>query len=205
MNVIMVCATNKDRVIGVGNRLPWACSEDLRLFKEITSDQIVVMGRNTFESIGRPLPNRLNVVVTRSDLNKEGQFMWSPATPTAVLYINVKGITDVAAFLKARLQLLANKYKKDSIYIIGGSYIYDLFCDHLTHAYISYMDVTVPECKDVVRLTKKTWDKIDDLQSLKSNDYRLIQQVLHHDDNKSDPSFVHVKAKFEPEAEVILV
>lgn len=196
MNVIMVCATNKDRVIGVGNRLPWVCGEDLRLFKEITSDQIVVMGRKTFESIGRPLPNRLNVVITQSDLNKEGEFVWSPATRTAVLYIDVKGVSDVASYVKARLALLANKYKKDSVYIIGGSYIYDLFCDHLTHAYISFMDALVPECSDTIKLTDKTWSKIDDLQSLKTDEKQLIQTIIHHDDNKSDPSFVHVRAKF---------
>lgn len=195
MNVIMVCATNKDRVIGVGNRLPWACSEDLRLFKEITTDQIVVMGRKTFESIGRPLPNRLNVVITQSEINKQ-DFTWSPAARTALLYINVKGMADISELILERLRFLCTKYSKDSVYIIGGSYIYDLFCDHLTHACISFMDALVPECSETVKLTDKTWAKIDDLQSLKTNEKQLIQTIIHHDDNKSDPSFVHIKAKF---------
>jgi dihydrofolate reductase len=55
-----------NRVIGHGNRIPWHLPEDFKWFKQVTSGQIIVMGRKTFESIGKPLPNRATVVLSRS-------------------------------------------------------------------------------------------------------------------------------------------
>jgi dihydrofolate reductase len=55
-----------NRVIGNGNRIPWHLPEDFKWFKQVTSGQIIVMGRKTFESIGKPLPNRATVVLSRS-------------------------------------------------------------------------------------------------------------------------------------------
>lgn len=63
--VSVIVAVAQNGVIGCGNRLIWHISEDLRRFKAITSGHPVVMGRKTFESLGRPLPNRTNVVITR--------------------------------------------------------------------------------------------------------------------------------------------
>jgi len=62
----------QNRVIGRDNKLPWHLPEDLRWFKKRTTGQVVIMGRKTWESLGRPLPNRENVVVTRSELNVPG-------------------------------------------------------------------------------------------------------------------------------------
>ncbi|MGO1344959.1 dihydrofolate reductase, partial [Chromohalobacter japonicus] len=56
---------SRERVIGVDNKLPWHLPEDLKFFKAVTMNKPLVMGRKTFESIGRPLPGRLNIVVTR--------------------------------------------------------------------------------------------------------------------------------------------
>ena len=55
-----------NRVIGAGNRIPWHLPEDFRWFKQMTTGQVIVMGRKTFESIGKPLPNRATIVLTRS-------------------------------------------------------------------------------------------------------------------------------------------
>ena len=55
-----------NRVIGAGNRLPWHLPEDFKWFKKTTTGHVIVMGRKTFESIGKPLPNRTTVVLTRS-------------------------------------------------------------------------------------------------------------------------------------------
>jgi dihydrofolate reductase len=69
----MIVAMSDNRVIGIENRLPWHIPEDLKRFKKITSGHPIVMGRKTFESIGRPLPNRTNIVVTRNrDYRAEG-------------------------------------------------------------------------------------------------------------------------------------
>ncbi len=55
-----------NRVIGAGSRIPWHLPEDFRWFKKTTTGHVIVMGRKTFESIGKPLPNRVTVVLTRS-------------------------------------------------------------------------------------------------------------------------------------------
>ena len=65
----MIAAVTQNGVIGVQNQLPFNYPEDMAHFRKTTSDSIVIMGRNTFESIGSPLPKRRNIVVTRSDLN----------------------------------------------------------------------------------------------------------------------------------------
>lgn len=70
INIIVAVAENG--VIGDKNSLLWHISEDLRNFKRITSGHPVIMGRKTFESLGRPLPNRTNVVITRSDSGFDG-------------------------------------------------------------------------------------------------------------------------------------
>ena len=63
---------SENRVIGQGNRIPWHLPEDFKWFKRMTTGQIVVMGRRTFESIGRPLPNRETIVVSRNGFQHPG-------------------------------------------------------------------------------------------------------------------------------------
>jgi dihydrofolate reductase len=60
-----IAAMAENRVIGRGNQIPWHLPEDFKWFKKMTTGQVVVMGRRTFESIGRPLPNRETIVVSR--------------------------------------------------------------------------------------------------------------------------------------------
>ncbi len=66
MIVSAIVATAANRVIGKNNELPWHLPADLQYFKQTTLHRTVVMGRNSFESLGRPLPNRINMVVTRN-------------------------------------------------------------------------------------------------------------------------------------------
>lgn len=61
----LIVAIAENGVIGRNNALPWHISEDLRYFKQVTSGKTVIMGRKTYQSIGRPLPNRINIVITR--------------------------------------------------------------------------------------------------------------------------------------------
>lgn len=61
-----IAAMSLNRVIGAGNQIPWHLPEDFKWFKQTTTGHVLVMGRKTYESIGRPLPNRLTVVLTRS-------------------------------------------------------------------------------------------------------------------------------------------
>ena len=63
--ISFVVAMARNRVIGAGNKLPWQLPEDLKRFREITTGHPIIMGRKTFKSIGRPLPKRTNIVITR--------------------------------------------------------------------------------------------------------------------------------------------
>jgi dihydrofolate reductase len=63
--ISLVVAAARNNVIGKGNALPWDLPNDLKHFREVTSGHAVIMGRKTFESIGRPLPKRRNIVITR--------------------------------------------------------------------------------------------------------------------------------------------
>lgn len=70
--ISIIVAVAENGVIGDKNQLLWHISEDLKHFKAITSGHPVVMGRKTYESLGRPLPNRTNVVITRQEIEIEG-------------------------------------------------------------------------------------------------------------------------------------
>ena len=65
-HLTLVVAFDKHRGIGIGNALPWRLPEDLAHFKRVTTGHPIIMGRKTFDSIGRPLPNRRNIVITRN-------------------------------------------------------------------------------------------------------------------------------------------
>ena len=67
-----IAAMSLNRVIGRANGIPWHLPEDFKWFKRMTTGQVVVMGRKTFESIGRPLPNRTTIVLSRSPFIHEG-------------------------------------------------------------------------------------------------------------------------------------
>ena len=67
-----IAAMSLNRVIGVGNKIPWHLPEDFKWFKQMTTGHAIVMGRKTFESIGRPLPNRETIVLSRSQFSHPG-------------------------------------------------------------------------------------------------------------------------------------
>ena len=101
MSVILIAAVGNNGVIGRDNELPWRIREDLRRFKQLTLGHTLVMGRKTYDSIGRPLPGRTTVVVTR-------QPDWSAA-----------GVL-VAHSLDDALELAGS----NDVYVAGGGQIY---------------------------------------------------------------------------------
>lgn len=100
--VIIIAAIAKNNALGKDNQLIWHLPADLKRFKSITLGQTVVMGRKTFESLGKPLPNRKNIVITRNrNFKKEGVTM-------------VNSLEEALAISK----------EKENIYILGGAEIY---------------------------------------------------------------------------------
>ncbi len=105
MAVTIVAAVARNGVIGVDGGLPWSLPDDLRRFKELTLGHVLVMGRRTYESIGRPLPGRKTVVVTRS----EG---WGPGSSEVLVARGVSEAIDVAAAID------------DEVFVVGGAEVY---------------------------------------------------------------------------------
>src|SRR6185436_860177 len=95
-----IAAMALNRVIGLGNKIPWHLPEDFKWFKQMTTGQVIIMGRKTFESIGKPLPNRITLILSRSSFH----------------YPGVQTISDLSQVD------LANEPRK--VFICGGAEIY---------------------------------------------------------------------------------
>jgi len=112
----LIVGMTRNRVIGKNNSLPWHIPEDLKNFKEVTLNKTVVMGRKTFDSIvsmiGKPLPNRKNIVLSRSMQPQEG-----------VEVCSIQQILDL----------------KEDAFIIGGASIYKQFLPYVDRMYISWI------------------------------------------------------------------
>ena len=116
----LIAAVARNRVIGRGNAMPWHLPEDLKRFKQITLGHPIVMGRRTYESIGRPLPGRENIVVTRNaDLALPG--------------------IRLAASLSAALELAGER----PVFVIGGAEIYRLALPLADRLYLTEVDADI--------------------------------------------------------------
>lgn len=117
-NIALIVAMDNNRTIGLNESLPWNIPEDLTLFKEITTNNIVIMGRKTFSSIGKALPNRINIVLS-SDKNFKHKDVF------------------VFSSLKEIDNFINKNYKNKKVFIIGGESIYNIFLDKATELHIS--------------------------------------------------------------------
>ncbi|MFC5050456.1 dihydrofolate reductase [Rubritalea spongiae] len=117
IKLIAMVAMTSDRVIGKENDLPWHLPEDLQLFKKTTSGHPIVMGRKTYESIGRPLPKRQNIVITR---DRE----WS-----------AEGV-DVVHSPEAVREL---DLQDETVFIIGGAEIFAHFMPYIDELLVSHV------------------------------------------------------------------
>ena len=110
----IVARSYPDKIIGVDNSLPWHLRTDLQLFKKRTQGHAVIMGRKTFESIGKPLPNRTNIILSRTEPSFLGKFPsleWAQNPETALL------LADIESIISGNTQF----------FIIGGDQIYRVF------------------------------------------------------------------------------
>ncbi len=125
MILSQIAAMAKNRVIGRGNDLPWHIPEDLKYFKRTTKGHMIVMGRKTFESVGvgKPLPNRLNIVVTRDkSFQAEGIEVFH-------------SIDEAILFCESKI----GEWPEE-VFICGGSEIYRQTLDRVDKLYITEID-----------------------------------------------------------------
>ena len=119
MKVSMIAAMAKNRVIGLDNKMPWHLPADLQFFKRVTLGKPVIMGRKTFQSIGRPLPGRQNIVLSRDTK------------------LSIEGVDCVQTLEQA--QALAGDV--DEVMIIGGATIYEQFLAQADRLYLTFIDL----------------------------------------------------------------
>jgi dihydrofolate reductase len=127
--IIVAVATSKDGVIGSNNQLPWHLPEDLKYFKSVTLGKPVIMGRKTYESIGRPLPGRTNIVITRStDWSAEG----------VVVVNSLEHALD-----QARAAIAASTTSVVEAMIIGGAEIYRSALPLVDKVYLTRVEIEI--------------------------------------------------------------
>lgn len=125
MKIIGIVAIAQNYAIGKDGKLPWHYSADLKFFKQTTSNHAVVMGYNTWESIGKPLPKRLNIVLSTSR-NVENQ-------PSVLL---LRGVDEVFAL---------SKYLNCDLFIIGGAKTYENFADAIDRWIVTEVPETIED------------------------------------------------------------
>ena len=163
MSIKLICAISKNNVIGNENKLPWNLSEDLKRFKKLTSNNLSVMGRKTFDSIGRPLPNRKNIVLSNNlNLKIDGVEVFNSPDDVISLYKEIP--------------------EKKDMYIIGGTFVYKLFLEYCDYLYITYVDKNFEGDAFFPKIDWKAWnltreeEKYDENEKLKYffRDYKRI-------------------------------
>lgn len=115
--IAAIAAMSENRVIGKDNQLPWHLPADLKHFKAITTGHPILMGRKTFESIGKPLPNRTNIIITRNN---------NYHAPGCIVVTSIDEAIEQATLIDAK-----------EIFIIGGAEVYQQLMPHIQQLYLT--------------------------------------------------------------------
>ena len=140
MVISHLVAVSNNNVIGKDNDLPWKLKRDLQHFKNYTTGKTIVMGRKTYESIGRPLPNRRNIIISSTIRSIDG--------------------AEVFSSLEAALEALKHE---DEIIITGGSYLFNDTADIVNKLVITFVDTSI-EDGDVFysEIDYKKWNLVEE-------------------------------------------
>jgi dihydrofolate reductase len=158
LSLIVACA--KQQVIGINNTLPWHLPEDLKRFRALTTGHHIIMGRKTYESLGRLLPNRTTVIVTRNP------------------HYQVEGAL-IANSLEAALQLCADD---DEPFLIGGAELYQHGLPQATKLYMTEVDLAVEGDAFFPTIDFSDWQLTEKNEHVSSNglNYRDLVYLRNH-------------------------
>jgi dihydrofolate reductase len=137
MTVTLVVGMARNRAIGINNQLPWHLPEDLKHFKQLTTGHCLIMGRKTFDSIGRALPNRRTIVVTR-------QTNWQHQG------------CERAASVEAAIEMAKSK-PEQKIFVVGGMQIYEQALPMANSVVATEIDIDVAGDAFFPPLNEKQW------------------------------------------------
>ena len=140
--ITIIVAMGKNREIGADNQLLWHLPKDLKHFKELTSGHPIIMGRKTYESIGKPLPNRTNIVISRkNDWFEEGILI-------------VGSIKEALKFAKKI---------DENVFIIGGGTIYEQTIDLADQLEVTLVDAELKADTFFPKIDEKKWLKTNEV------------------------------------------
>ena len=149
-----VVAMSNNWVIGVNNDLPWSLKDDLAHFKKYTTGKIIVMGRKTYESIGRPLPNRVNFVISSTLKDIEG----------VSIFTSLEDAIDAAKIYNLD-QEIANE-----VAIIGGGYLFRDSIDSFNKLILTRVDCSIDGDVYYPEIDFSNWELISSDEFLKNED-----------------------------------
>ncbi len=144
MIVSLIVAIDKNRGIGKDNQLPWHLPEDLKNFKRITTGHHLLLGRKTYESIGRPLPKRTMLVLTSNPRDNQ----------ESVFYFNE---------IHKAIEFAQNAGESE-IYIIGGPKIYEQTLGLADRLYLTEVDTNVDADAFFPKFNKDQWESLEETQ-----------------------------------------
>ena len=157
MKLALIAAYSQNRVVGYDNKLPWHLPEDLQYFKRCTTGKAIIMGRKTFESIGRPLPNRTNIVISRNpDYSPEG--------------VKVVGSLDSAIELAKAVNEVNGI---EEVMVIGGATIYELALPLADRLYLTHVHARIEGYAYFPQVDFSKWHEVQraDYSASDSNPY----------------------------------
>ncbi|HRQ29392.1 MAG TPA: dihydrofolate reductase [Saprospiraceae bacterium] len=160
MIISAIVAVSKNNVIGKDNKMPWHLPADLAYFKKTTLGHPVILGRKNFDSIGKPLPGRTNIIVTR-----DRSFACTNCT--------------VVHSLEEAL-LYGFQNKEDEVFIIGGGTIYEQSMDLWDKLYLTEIDTEMDGDVFFPEIDKTKWEQISavEKEADEKNAYNLIFKVF---------------------------
>jgi dihydrofolate reductase len=154
--ISIIVAIGKNNVIGKNNKLLWNLPDDLRRFKELTTNNVVVMGKNTYYSLpsSKALKNRINIVFSKSE--------------------NIKDVEVVTSIDEAFSKF--DKYQDKEIFIIGGESIYNMFIDIVDKIYLTIVGSDLDGDTFFPQIDYSKWNI--DLEPINDNNEYIFQNLI---------------------------
>ncbi|NDW12086.1 dihydrofolate reductase [Bacteroides sp. 214] len=159
MSIAIIVAASENNVIGSDNQMPWRLSNDLKRFKELTMGGAVIMGRKTYDSIGRPLPGRKNIVLTNSN-------SFAPADVTVVHSVE---------------EALREAATAEKVFVMGGGEIYRLFWSVASKIYFTRVHAHLEGDTYIPAITKEEWqqESNESFPADEKNSYPYSYETYH--------------------------
>jgi dihydrofolate reductase len=150
----IIVAVGKDGVIGHQNQMPWHLPDDLQYFKQLTTGNIILMGRKTYESIGRPLPYRINIVLSsNNELNDRDEVIIVPSVEALLKLVDEK-----------------EEWRTKKIFVIGGASVFKQLIPYADEIYLTQIDHYFEGDTYFPELNVEDWQEVSSQEGITDKD-----------------------------------